>query len=115
MWYGSISRFDPLILYQLDAYAWFEEAEHVMFLKLESWKKAYIFKWDSIFEGGRLQKLEILLALRRILPKPSEVKNFSRIQMKKTPLFIEFSCKELGPSWYMDQTYRFNHMGLDHN
>ena len=44
-------EFDPLILSQLDAYAWFEEAKHVMFLKLKSWKKACIFKRASIFEG----------------------------------------------------------------
>ncbi|KAA0065963.1 hypothetical protein E6C27_scaffold62G00400 [Cucumis melo var. makuwa] len=42
-----------------------------MFLKLESWKKACIFKGVSIFEG---------------------VEEWKRLfQMKRTPLFIEFS------------------------
>lgn len=40
--------FDLLILSHLDAYAWFEEAEHVTFLKLESWKKVCIFKWREL-------------------------------------------------------------------
>ncbi|TYK15310.1 copia-like polyprotein [Cucumis melo var. makuwa] len=48
---ASREYFYPLILSQFDAYAWFEEAEHVMFLKLEFWKKACIFK-GAIFEGG---------------------------------------------------------------
>ena len=44
-------EFDPLILSRLDADAWFEEAKHVMFLDLESWKKTCIFEEASIFEG----------------------------------------------------------------
>ena len=69
-------EFDPLILSRLDSFVWFEEAEHVMFLRLESWKKACIFKGASIFEGGRLQELRSLLALWRILFRPSGAKTF---------------------------------------
>ncbi|KAA0063890.1 hypothetical protein E6C27_scaffold616G00140 [Cucumis melo var. makuwa] len=52
-----------------------------MFLKLEPWKEACIFKGASIFEGvlevsifegGRLQELRRLLSLERILSRPSE-------------------------------------------
>ena len=32
-------EFDLLILSRLDAYAWFEEAKHVTFLKFDSWSK----------------------------------------------------------------------------
>ena len=38
----------------LNAYAWFREVKHVMFLKFESWKQVYIFIGASIFEVGRL-------------------------------------------------------------
>ena len=37
----------------LNAYAWFENAEHVMFLKLESLKKVCIFKWADL--RGKLE------------------------------------------------------------
>ena len=57
----------------LNAYAWFEKVEHVMFLKLEFWKKVCIFKGASIFEDGRLQDLGSLIVFGRI------------------PLFIEFT------------------------
>ena len=36
----------------LNAYSWFEEAKHVMFLKLEFWKKVCLFKRATIFEGS---------------------------------------------------------------
>ena len=75
----------------------------MMFLKLESWKKVYIFKETSIFEDDRLQEtsifeddrlqeLESILAFERILCKPFGVKNLSPLQMRRTPLFIKFSC-----------------------
>ena len=53
-----------------------EEAEHVMFLKLESLKKYCIFKGASIFDDGRLQELGSLLALGRILARASGVQKF---------------------------------------
>ena len=55
------------------------------------WMKACIFKGTSIFEDGWLQELESLLALGRILPIPFGVKKFPPLQMKRSPLFIEFS------------------------
>ena len=59
-------EFDLLILSRLDAYAWFEEAKHVMFLKLGSWKKACIFEEASIFEGVlEVEDLEESLDLQR--------------------------------------------------
>ena len=62
-----------------------------MFLKLESWKKVCIFKTALIFEGGQLQKLGSLLALGRILSGSSRVKIFQPLQMRRIPLFIEFT------------------------
>ena len=116
----------------LNAYTWFEKAEYVMFSKLESWKKVCIFKgadlrgklesWKkscifkeaSIFEDGRLQKLGSLLALERILSRSYSVKNFQPLQMRRIPLFIEFTGGLYGlePGWSMDQTHRLNHMDL---
>ncbi|TYK24145.1 hypothetical protein E5676_scaffold610G00490 [Cucumis melo var. makuwa] len=61
-----------------------------VFLKLEPWKKTCIFKGASIFEGGRLHELKRLLSLGRILSRPSRVKNFQPLQIKRTSLFIEF-------------------------
>ena len=85
-----------------------------MFLKLESWKKVCIFKTASIFEGGQLQKLGSLLAFGRILSRSSRVKIFQPLQMRRIPLFIEFTGGlygfELG--WSMDQTHGLNHMDL---
>ena len=116
-------EFDPLILSRLDAYVWFEEAEQVMFLKLESWKKFCIFKEGSIFEeswslvklveigvleeslylkgasifkDGWLEELESFLGLGRILSRPSGVKHFQLLQMRRTPLFIELSGRLYG-------------------
>ncbi|KAA0066480.1 reverse transcriptase [Cucumis melo var. makuwa] len=87
-----------------------------VFLKLESWKKSCIFKEASIFEdvlevgvleekvsifeGVRLQELKSLLSLGRILSKSSGVKDFPTLQMKRTPLFIEF------PGFYVDKVLR---------
>ena len=88
-----------------------EEAEHVMFLKFESWKKAYSFKEASIFEDGRLQELGSLLALGRRLSEPFGVKIFQPLQMRRIPLFIEF-IDGLKPGWSMDQTHALNHMNL---
>ena len=52
---GSISRiWYPRILSRLNAYAWFQEAEHAMFLKLKSWKKVCTFKGAAIFEADQL-------------------------------------------------------------
>ncbi|KAA0051509.1 hypothetical protein E5676_scaffold610G00630 [Cucumis melo var. makuwa] len=61
-----------------------------VFLKLEFWKKACILKGASVFEGGRLLELRRLLFLERILSRPSGVKDFPSLQMKRTPIFIEF-------------------------
>ena len=93
-----------------------EEAEHVMFLKLESWKKSCIFKEASIFEDGRLQELGSLLAFRRILSRPSRVKNFQPLQMRRIPLFIEFTGGLYGLKlgWSMDQTHGLSHMDLEY-
>ena len=91
-----------------------EEAKHVMFLKLEPWKKACIFKEASIFEDGRLQELGSLLVLGRILSGSSRVKIFQLLQMRRIPLFIEFTGGLYGfePGWSMDQTHGLNHMDL---
>ena len=128
-------EFDHPILFRLDAYAWFEEVEHVMFLKLESWKKALylqrrfnlrgklkswkkvcIFKEASIFEGDRLQKLGSLLALERILLRPSRIKKFQPLKMRRTPLFIEFSGGLCGleHGWSIEQTHEFNYVDLSY-
>ena len=83
-------------------------------MKLEPWKKACIFKEASIFEDGQLQELGSLLALGRILSESSRVKNFQPLQMRRIPLFIEFTGRlyELKPGWSMNQTYRLNRMDL---
>ena len=94
----------------LNAYAWFEEAEHVMFLKLESWKKVCIFKGASIFDDGRLQELGSLLSLWRILSRSSRVKIFHSLQMRK---FFSGLCR-LETGWFMDQTHRLNHIDLSY-
>ena len=109
-------EFDSLILSRSDVYAWFEKAEHVMFLKLESWKKVCILKKTSIFENGRLQKLGSLLVLGRILSRLYGVKNFQTLQIRRTLIFTEL-CGGLywfKSDWSKDQIYRFNHIDLDH-
>ena len=87
-----------------------EEAKHVMFLKLEPWKKACILKGTSIFEDGRLQELRSLLALDRVLSGPSGVKSFQPLPMRRTFLFIQFSSGLYGLKlgWSMDQTHGLN-------
>ena len=65
-------EFDHLILFRLNVYAWFEEVEHVMFLKLDFWKKTCIFREVWIFKDDRLQELVRLLALERILSRRLE-------------------------------------------
>ena len=104
--------FDPLTLTRLNTYTWFQKVEHVMFLKLESWKKAYIFKETKIFESGRLQKIGSLLVLGRMICRPSKVKIYVSIQTKKTSPFIEFSS---GLCWSMDRTHELYHMDLSLN
>ena len=90
--------FDAMWFYLYNLILWFsldwmhmldlEEAGHVMFLKLESWKKVCLLKRAdlrgkleetehkeaSIFEDDRLQELGSLLTLGKNLSRPSRVK-----------------------------------------
>ena len=83
-------------------------------LEVGALEETCIFKEASIFENGRLQELGSLPALERIFSRPSRVKIFQPLQMRRIPLFIDFTGRlyefELG--WSMDHTYRLNHMDL---
>ena len=59
-----------------------------------------------------LKKLKSLLALGRILSRPSRVENFQPLQTRRTLLFIEFFGELYGLDldWSMDQTHGPNHM-----
>ena len=127
-------EFDHLILSRLNANAWFEEAEHMVFLKLEFWKKVCIFKGVSIFEescslGRKLVEVGVLKESSylsrsfnlqeqstlgdkdsssswKILSKPFGVKIFQPLQMRRTLLFVKFSSGlyELELGWSLGST-----------
>ena len=115
----------------LNVYAWFGEAEHVMFFKLVEYLRLI---WGSeardVLEVGVLEESLYLQrsfnlrgwstsgvresALGRILSRSSGVKNFQPLQMRIILLFIEFISGLYGlkPGWSMDQTHGLNHMDL---
>ena len=70
--------------------------------------------WCNLLRGDRLQELGSLLVFGRILSRPYGVKKFQSLQMKRIPLFIEFTSGLYGfePSWSMDQTHGLNNMNL---
>ena len=74
---------------------------------LRGWSTSEVRESSSFWKNS-------LLAFGRILSGSSRVKIFQLLQMRRIPLFIEFTGGlygfELG--WSMDQTHGLNHMDL---